>query len=628
MKTITVFFNVATISLFLLCGKDQGTGPNQIPPVVTAWAPDTVTVNDSITIKAIQSDKNIVLKYLWLRNSPFHADTTTIGSYKTTFPDTGKQLLCLIAIGSGGILSLPDSIVIFVKPIPIPPKVKAMAGTSVNINDSIIITATATDDGTVTKFAWAKSGDTYKDTTTAGSWKTAFSTNEPTIVRVKAMDNGNAWSLPDSCVINVTLDAPIVSGHRDTVVSKTMSVVIQVTARDTNRTGSIQKYFWDIGANGWDDSTTVPQKTFSNPAGGPIKVLWSVRDDDGVFSKQDMFTIRFNNPPVNPKVASPGKRSWIYFNYALGKGTLPLSLSASDTDGSTDTLTYTLFLGASAGSLKQVYSGKLALFNAPTIDSSAVVYWRLKATDIYGDSGVASDTFTSPLPSPPGMTLIASGTYQMGQVEIEEPVHSVTLSSFWMDTTEVTQADFQSLMGKNPSKFSSDAKQPVEMISWIDAAQYCNARSKRDGLDTVYAISSGDADFTKKGYRLPTEAEWEYACRAGTTTDFYFDSSKIDDYAWSLRNANETKPVAKKLKNAFGLYDMAGNVFEWCNDWYHNYDSATVTNPVGPAGGTDRVCRGGSYALTSEYLRSAYRSAYGPSVTNSAIGFRVVFRAP
>jgi formylglycine-generating enzyme required for sulfatase activity len=193
-----------------------------------------------------------------------------------------------------------------------------------------------------------------------------------------------------------------------------------------------------------------------------------------------------------------------------------------------------------------------------------------------------------------------------------------------MDTVEVTQADYKKLMGTNPSFFSSDTTRPVEQVSWFDAVRYCNARSKDDGLDTVYNTSTGEADLSRNGYRLPTEAQWEYACRAGTTAPFPFDSVAINDYAWSQLNSTETMPVAQKKKNAFGLFDMCGNVLEWCNDWYGNYGSENDTNPTGPASGSERVCRGGSYTRTPLYLRSAVRSSYGPGVTTSIVGFRVV----
>ncbi|MBN2038156.1 MAG: formylglycine-generating enzyme family protein, partial [Chitinispirillaceae bacterium] len=188
-----------------------------------------------------------------------------------------------------------------------------------------------------------------------------------------------------------------------------------------------------------------------------------------------------------------------------------------------------------------------------------------------------------------GMKLITGGTFFMGSTNgysVELPVHSVTVSAFYMDTTEVTQADYRALMGVNPSYFTGDSLRPVEYITWFDAVLYCNARTKADGKDTVYSYTSvsgtpGDSctalgglavDFAKSGYRLPTEAEWEYACRAGSTTDYYWggsyppataaDTLAVDNNAVWRHNSNfSTARVGTKLANAFGLYDMSGNVW-------------------------------------------------------------------
>jgi formylglycine-generating enzyme required for sulfatase activity len=193
----------------------------------------------------------------------------------------------------------------------------------------------------------------------------------------------------------------------------------------------------------------------------------------------------------------------------------------------------------------------------------------------------------------------------------------------------------------------------VNAVLWFEAALYCNARSNRDGLDTVYSYDSASIgtyglaglaiDLTKNGYRLPTEAEWEYACRAGSTTDYYWgrnyppttrdDTLAIDSNAiWSGGilggHYNDWQRAAGKKPNAFGLYDMIGNAMEWCNDVYDPYDSAAQTDPTGPSSGSFRVLRGGAWYDTDPFLlRSARRFCSLPSLYGQfSPGFRCVRR--
>jgi formylglycine-generating enzyme required for sulfatase activity len=240
------------------------------------------------------------------------------------------------------------------------------------------------------------------------------------------------------------------------------------------------------------------------------------------------------------------------------------------------------------------------------------------------------------------MTLIpaAGKSFQMGQIGVTENVHTVNfVFDFWMDTTEVTQDDYNAIMGVNPSFHTGDLCRPVERLTWFDAALYCNARSKRSGLDTVYKFKgvvgipgSGctglvdiTIDYSVMGYRLPTEAEWEYACRGETTTEYYWGSASSSNYAWYIANsANSTHPVAKKLPNNFNLYDMSGNAIEWCNDWYEPASNEPQTNSIGPSNGTHRILRGGSFAYEVTEIRSAYRSKSIPINSYNDGGFRVV----
>lgn len=219
------------------------------------------------------------------------------------------------------------------------------------------------------------------------------------------------------------------------------------------------------------------------------------------------------------------------------------------------------------------------------------------------------------------LVLIRPGTFTMGSTTDghDGPAHSVTLTNaFYIGRYEVTQAQWQALTGDNPSRFKDEpdaAQRPVESVSWTDVAEKflppLNAR-----LPAGWHA------------RLPTEAEWEYCCRAGTTTRYCFgeDAKEFADYGWCEGNTEKlTHPVGQKKPNAWGLYDMHGNVWEWCADWKAEYPSGAVTNPVGPATGDNRANRGGGWSHSTLYCSSFRRSLNDPRGTRGGnLGFRVV----
>jgi formylglycine-generating enzyme required for sulfatase activity len=236
------------------------------------------------------------------------------------------------------------------------------------------------------------------------------------------------------------------------------------------------------------------------------------------------------------------------------------------------------------------------------------------------------------------MVAVPAGTFSMGSSTGEDdegPVRQVSVDAFLMDRYEVTQKAFEEMMGRNPSKSKGPAR-PVEQASWLAAARYCNARSLREGLTPCYDPETLACDFSADGYRLPTEAEWEYACRAGGEDAYSFGNGVADlgRHAWFRDNAGgETHPVGGKRPNGWGLYDMHGNVAEWCQDYYDEgyYAAGADDNPSGPAEGDERVLRGGSWNHSADLCRSAARYSEAPGFADvcfgyDAYGFRCVRR--
>jgi len=211
--------------------------------------------------------------------------------------------------------------------------------------------------------------------------------------------------------------------------------------------------------------------------------------------------------------------------------------------------------------------------------------------------------------------------------EVDAPPHEVAVNSFLMDRYLVTQEQFQKVMGSNPSRWKGD-RNPVEQLRWSDAVRFCNKRSEMEGLQPCYDLASLKCNFNANGYRLPTEAEWEYACRAGTATAYFFadNPAKLGDYAWFEKNSGgHPRPVGQKQPNPWGLYDMVGNVWQWCNDFYQvdYYQSSPRENPRGPEKAENKVLRGGAWRFSAENCRSGYRYNESPGYADVCFGYDI-----
>ena len=261
-------------------------------------------------------------------------------------------------------------------------------------------------------------------------------------------------------------------------------------------------------------------------------------------------------------------------------------------------------------------------FDGATVNSAMTLYARWE---------VLPDISIENIYIPGGSFQMGSDMYSDGD---ELPVHKVSVPPFYIGKYEVTQEQWKAVMGSgnNPSYFEGDSL-PVENVSWYEAVDFCNALSIKEGLEQVYTIGEDNgiavvtADFNKTGWRLPTEAEWEYAARGGNQSEGYrySGSDTYDDVGWYGDNSDKkTHPVGEKSPNELGLFDMSGNVLEWCWDWYGSYSSeASLT---GPESGVLRVTRGGGWGYRSWYLSSTARHYLLPSKRSIALGFRLARR--
>lgn len=535
-----------------------------------------------------------------------------------------------------------------------PPKVIAQKDTTVDINDTVFISAIASDNRGIDKLIWY--GD-FSDTCDTNFIIASFSDTGQYAIFVIAVDIDGVESNEDTVNINVTNGLPFIYKISDTLLSETVNLQINIKAYDTNKSGRIIKYLWDLGGDGWNDTTVDSTYTIKSTIGDTNNIICGVMDDDETVVT-DTFIVIFNRVPISAEFAIDS--SWEDFDIMSRLGKLNCIIEALDPDGAEDILTYNLLISEDSLSWSTAYHGDSTSFLIENLKAQKRYFYLLNVKDIFGDSLLIVGSFTTPTgPAiPDGMVFITSkdSSFLMGSdngAYNEDPAHMINFTyDFWMDTTEVTQLTYNSVL--NDSEFGFDNYTmpnwnetngigdsiPAYNVNWYDAAIYCNILSKINNLDTVYVYSSItgipgndcelenlEIDYTKLGYRLPTEAEWEYACRGGDTTTYFWGttSSLIDDYIWYGSNSDYTiHGIAQKLPNSNNLFDISGNLWEWCNDNYGDYMSDTLTDPTGPLSGSYKVKRGGAWNLSSYFLRVAVRNSSAPTSGDIYIGFRAV----
>ncbi|HOZ01418.1 MAG TPA: SUMF1/EgtB/PvdO family nonheme iron enzyme [Candidatus Syntrophosphaera sp.] len=345
--------------------------------------------------------------------------------------------------------------------------------------------------------------------------------------------------------------------------------------------------------------------------------------------------------PTNPNIVATPVFDPVGGNYATGQ-TVTISCAIGGA-----TIRYTTN-GTEPGISSAVYQNPIDVTASTTIKAKVF-------KDGWTPSTTASATYN--IGSTPGqMIYVPDGTFQMGDTRgegysFELPVHSVTLSPFYIGKYEVTQAEYSQYMQPSSSwtsNFGLGDNYPAYYVSWYAILKYCNLRSMAEGLTPVYMIggSTNPADWgavptsnnaawnaaicnwSANGYRLPTEAEWEYAARGGTNTPdyLYAGSDDINAVAWYSDNSGSTThTVGTKVSNGIGTFDMTGNMAEWCWDWFSSsyYSSSTASNPTGPASGTNRLLRGGDWLAFAGYCRVANRYYDVPYGGNYGGGFRL-----
>jgi len=397
-------------------------------------------------------------------------------------------------------------------------------------------------------------------------------------------------------------------------------LLVTFTGSGVDDDGEVASYSWDFDGNGvydWTQSEFYGTMNFTYQTPGLYNAKLRVEDDLGSWDVDTvaiLVTDGANNPPTADLQADG----------TTGNAPFMVNFDASASSDSDGSIVEYQWDWEGDG----VYEGtSYSPAISHTFNETGEYQTTVRVVDDDGAADTAEVSVTVNFEFPPGMTFvkIQPGTFMMGSPEsevgrweVEGPQHEVTLTrECWIGAHEVTQSLYEDVMGDNPSHFEGD-NLPVEMVSWDDCQDFIHLLNIREHFAGRVPLGWE--------YRLPTEAEWEYAARAGTTTAYSFgeDPAPLSDYTWWWSNSGgTTHEVGTKLPNPWGLYDVHGNVYEWCSDWYSDYTSEAQTDPSGPETGTYRVFRSSSYRYEPLSYRSAFRWRYTPTSKQTFLGFRL-----
>ncbi len=504
----------------------------------------------------------------------------------------------------------------------------------ISIKDSVTFIGSAKDpDSSSEKYSWDLNGDGKFDD--SGATLTSIGYRYPTAgvynVVLKVTDDDGASGL-DTVVVTVLQDVPVLNAGADTSVDINKVVTLGGTA--TQKFGTIVMWKWDFDGDGkYDDSSaTSPTMSHTYTHATAYNAKLYARDDDGNVDTAIRVVTVTNIPPTVTAVCKDNGKDTVLIS---PNDSVTFVGSAKDPDSTSETYFWDI-----NGDGIYEDSGATLTTIGYRYSVDGVYNVVLKVRDDDGASGfdtVVVISGTLNLIAIPGGTFLMgadSSCQSVGGINLQgDTVHLVTLTGFNIGETDVTQELYKDVMGVNPSYFNAgvDANlRPVEAVSWYNAVRFCNRISDLLGKDSCYNISNSDStlwtcDMTKNGYRLPTEAEWEYVAKAGNDSGNYYwgngsDTATMNANSWNYNNSGyTTHPVATKPANAFGLYDMSGNVWQWCNDWCGAYNNGVqIYRPV---------FRGGSwFGDNVQFYRSAFRGCDFAWELDNYVGFRMVSR--